>query len=225
MKTDAMVEAALLELFPLAKGRSDAASWAIDRLIQAERYRRSSPDSVSGAFHVLALTQGALLKEEFDLSTHAHHDGWVLGAVVVDPIEFIHVNMRYGFEVGDRVLRAIVTSIQNVYSKSKVVRIHTDALAAFLGPTSELCVDEAMVPALRASLKSATQKILPDDGSPPMSLEFTVALLEMTVVDPPNWQMLGPLAWAECERALVCARRNQVQTIIRRRFELHGRIA
>ena len=79
---------ALLALFPTAQGRPDGPSWLVDELVEAELHRRGMPDAVTGAFHALALKEGQLLKEEFDLNTHGHADGWVLGAVTVDPLEF-----------------------------------------------------------------------------------------------------------------------------------------
>ncbi len=45
------------------------------RLLDEEHARRGAPDA-TGALNPLALPQGTLLKEEFDLSTHAHHEGW-----------------------------------------------------------------------------------------------------------------------------------------------------
>jgi hypothetical protein len=44
------------------------------------------------------------------------------------------------------------------------------------------------------------------------------------VVDPPNWQLLGPLVWAECERALVIARRQPTEDLQQRRVVLDGRL-
>src|SRR3954451_21657830 len=78
---------------------------ALVAMIDAEAHRRGERDAVSGAFHALALNQGSLLKEEYDLSTHGHSSGWVLGAAVVDIRELTLINMQHGFEMGDRVLR------------------------------------------------------------------------------------------------------------------------
>ena len=48
--------------------------------------------------------------------------------------------------------------------------------------------------------------------------------LELTVVDPPNWQLLGPLVWAECERALTIAKRQPYENVLRRSVTLNGRL-
>jgi GGDEF domain-containing protein len=204
---------ALLTLFPGARGRADAPSWLVDQLVDAELHRRGFPDAVSGAFHALALQEGPLLKEEYDLSTHGHADGWVLGAVLVDPLQFTVFNMQHGLPAGDAALKAMVDAMKSVCPRAKVVRIHTDGFAVLLGPTADQPLTDALVPTMREAL--ATK--LPD-------LKFTLGALELTVVDPPNWQVLGPLAWAECERALTIARRGGRSAVQRRRVVLDGRL-
>lgn len=204
---------ALLSLFPTARGRPDAPTWLVDQVVDAELHRRGHPDEVSGAFHALALKEGALLKEEYDLSTHGHLDGWVLGALLVDPLEFTVFNMQHGLEAGDAALRAMVEAMKSVCPRAKVVRIHTDGFAVLLGPTADQPLTEALLPAMKDALAAK----LP-------GLRFTLGALELTVVDPPDWRVLGPLAWAECERALVIARRGGVTSIQRRRIVLDGRL-
>ncbi len=213
----------LLSLFSVAQGRPDAPSWLMDQLVEAEQHRRGAPDA-SGAFHALALTQGSLLKEEYDLSTHGHADGWVLGAVLVDPLELMLFNQRYGFPAGDAALKAMVAAMREVFPTAKVVRIHTDGFAVLLGPTADRSVDPADLPRLRETLAVRVRAATPDDGQPRKDVRFTLGCLELTVVDPPNWQVLGPLAWAECERALMIARWKPYQGVLRRRVALDGRL-
>ncbi len=211
--------AALLHLFPMARGRDDAASFLVDELVQAELYRRGHPDLVSGAAHLLALTQGSLLKEEYDLSTHGHADAWTLGAVLVDPLAFTVFNMEHGLQVGDAALAAMVQAMRAAVPGAKVVRIHTDGFAVLLGPTSEQRVNPSMEAPLRAALAQAVEAVAPG-----ARLDFTLGYLELDVVDPPNWQVLGPLAWAELERALLIVKKTGSREVLRRRFELHGRL-
>lgn len=202
----------LLQLFPTAQGRPDAESWLVDQLVEAELHRRGTPDK-SGAFHALALNQGALLKEEFDLGSQAHTDGWVLGALLVDPLEFMVFNMKHGFAAGDEALRAMVDGMKAQFPTGKVVRTHTDGFAILLGPTSELRATTDQLSSLRAELARRVPGV-----------EFTMGAFELTVVEPPNWQVLGPLVWAELERAHLILRRSKVDGVLRRRVEMHGRL-
>jgi hypothetical protein len=215
---------ALRLLFPNTQGRADAETWLVDQLVDAEQHRRGARDP-SGAFHSLALNQGALLKEEFDLSTHGHHDGWTIGALVVDPLEFMVCSMRHGFAVGDQVVRTLVARLEASFPKGKVVRTHTDGFAVLFGPTAEQRVSWDLVAPLGAQLVEAVSAVVPTGGDEPAwSPRFTLGALELTVVDPPNWQLLGPLVWAECERAHLVFRRTQTREVLRRRVELHGRL-
>lgn len=215
---------ALRALFPHSKDRPDAESWLVDQLVDAELHRRNLPDAVTGAFHALALNQGSLMKEEFDLSTHGHGDGWLIGAMLVDPLEFTVFNMRHDFKAGDAALRAMVEGMKEVCPSAKVVRIHTDGFAILFGPTSEQRVGPEIVTRLKDVLPAKVAAVTPDDGEPKKNVQFTMGLLELTVVDPPNWQLLGPLVWAECERALTIARRGGVTEVQQRRVELNGRL-
>ncbi|MBL8913908.1 MAG: GGDEF domain-containing protein [Archangium sp.] len=207
-------EKALLALFPTAQGRADAPTWLVDQMVDAELHRRGQPDEKSGAIHALALNQGQLMKEEFDLSTHGHSDGWVIGAVLIDPLEFTVFNMNHGFPAGDAALKAMVEGMKQVAPTSKVVRIHTDGFAMLFGPTADRAVSPELITQLKDTLPAKV-------GKP---ITFTFGLLELTVVDPPNWQLLGPLVWAECERALVIARRQPTEALQKRRVVLDGRL-
>lgn len=216
-------ERALLGLFPRAAGRTDAASWLVDQLVEAESHRAGHPDA-TGAFHALALTQGALLKEEYDLSTHGHADGWVVGALLVDPLEFTLFNMRYGFELGDRALAAMVTAMKSSFPTAKIVRIHTDGFVILFAPTSERRVEVEMVEPLRRALTAAVDAVTPVEAQPARRVLYTLGCCELTVRDPPNWQLLGPLVWAECERALTIAKRQPLESVLRRAANLNGRL-
>jgi GGDEF domain-containing protein len=217
-------ERALLALFPTAQGRPDGPTWLVDQVVDAELHRRGYPDAVTGALHALALNQGQLMKEEFDLSTHGHSDGWVIGAVLIDPLEFTLYNMRYGFKAGDAALRAMVEGMKEVCPTAKVVRTHTDGFAVLLGPTADQKLSADLLPRLREVLPAKVAAVTPKDAEPEKPVVFTFGLLELTVVDPPNWQLLGPLVWAECERALVISRRMPTEELQQRRVVLDGRL-
>lgn len=214
-------ERALLGLFPRAIGRPDAPTWLVDQLVDAELHRAGHPDP-TGAYQALALNQGSLLKEEYDLSTHGHADGWVMEAIVVDPRELTVFNMTHGFPAGDAALRAMVATMKEVVPRAKVVRTHTDGFAILLGPTADTKLHPRFVEALRHALPRAVEAVTPVKGTPPM--RFTFGQLRLTVVDPPNWQVLGPLVWAECERLHLIARRAPSDEVLERRLELNGRL-
>jgi GGDEF domain-containing protein len=214
---------ALIALHPWAVARSpQPVQLAVETLLEAERARRGQPDKL-GALQALALTQGSLLKEEFDLSTHAHHDGWRVGAVITDVQGMINVNARFGFGVGDAVLRATVDSLAAQYPGAKVVRIHPDAIVALLAPTSQLTVREEQRETTRARLLEDVAKVLPAGTAPQDVPRHTVTLLELTVDQPSHWQVLGPLVWAELERAHVLERMGGgSEAVQRRRLRLDG---
>jgi GGDEF domain-containing protein len=214
---------ALIALHPWAVARSpQPVQLAVETLLEAERGRRGQPDKL-GALSALALTQGHLLKEEFDLSTHAHHDGWRVGAVIADVQGMINANLRFGFGVGDAVLKATVDSLAAQYPGAKVVRIHPDAFAALLTPSSQLTVHPEQREATRARLAEAVAKVLPTGTAAQDVPAHTVTLLELTVDQPSHWQVLGPLVWAELERAHVLERLGRTTDVVqRRRLRLDG---
>ncbi|HLL01565.1 MAG TPA: GGDEF domain-containing protein [Myxococcaceae bacterium] len=213
----------LIALHPWAVARSpQPVQLAVETLLEAERARRGQPDKL-GALQALALTQGHLLKEEFDLSTHAHHDGWSVGAVIADVRGMISVNARFGFGVGDAVLKATVDSLGAQYPGAKVVRIHPDAFAALLTPTSQLTVSPEQKEATRKRLAEDVARVLPAGTAVEDMPGHTVTLLEFTVDQPSHWQVLGPLLWAELERAHVMERLSRTtEPVQRRRIRLDG---
>ena len=192
---------ALGKQLPLAAARFPSmAERTLELLATEEAWRRGAPDAVSGAFHRLALLQGALLKEEFDAALHGGGEGWTLGAVLVDPRRFILFNQAHGFPAGDQALRAIAQALRQAFVGGRVVRIHGDAFAVLLGPMAEARLGPDSAAQARAALAAAVAPWTP-------ALEFTVATLALTLVSPSHHEVIGPLVWAECERALLTAAR------------------
>ncbi len=213
----------LIALHPWAAERSrEPVQLALRTLIDAERARRGLPDAL-GAIPALALTQGSLLKDEFDLSTHAHHDGWRVGAVIADVLGMISLNARFGFAAGDALLRATVASLAAQYPGARVVRIHPDAFAALLTPSSQLTVQEHFQETTRSRLVEDVAQALPPGAAAGEGPRYTVSLLELTVDQPSCWQVLGPLVWAELERAHVMQRLGRTRELVQqRRIRLDG---
>jgi GGDEF domain-containing protein len=216
---DEALATALVALYPRLVQRSpEPVKVALQRLLDEEHARRGVPDA-TGALNPLALTQGTLLKEEFDLSTHAHHAGWTLGALLVDVKGMIHVNARHGFPTGDALLRAVVASLRAQLPGAKLVRLQGDNFAALLVPTSGLSVTEELRESTRARLVADARAALPEGAESP---DFTLALLELTIEQPTHWQVLGPLVWGELERAYTMERMGQAGGLQRRRLQLGG---
>jgi len=214
-------EQLLFRLFPWARSRQDPSSTALQALFDSEQWRRCVPDP-TGAFHRTALMEGPLLAQEYDLTTHAHWDAWELGAAVVDLRGTILLNQRYGFRAGDQVLRAVAGALTSRFRAGKIVRIHDDAFAALLPPSAEEPVQASFAEELPPLLARAVLAVLPEDGEPPPSPEFTVSLLRLKLRAPSHWQVIGPLTWAECERAHVLQRSGTVQGVQERMLDLAG---
>ena len=173
---------------------------------------------------MLALTQGSLLKEEYDLSTHGHLPAWEVGVVMVDVKEMIRVNQALGFEAGDAVLREVVRALKALHPRAPVVHIHSDAFAALLTPSSEETVSEELKARDAAAVRQALAALIQERTGQTYPVELTVSALRLEIAQPSHWQVLGPLVWAETERAHVLERRGQAPAVQARRIELGGAI-
>ncbi len=214
----------ILALAPFVTARPPGERFglALRALIDGERMRRGMPDP-TGALHVSFLTQGALLRGEYDLAVHAH-TGWEVGALTVDVRGMIHVNQEAGFPAGDRFLRAVVAALKATFPRSPVVRVHTDAFAVLFPPSAdELPTPEHRTAALDA-LGTAAAGVWAELGRTARPVEFTVSLLGLRILDPSHWQVLGPLLWAEIERAHVLERAGKADGVQRRALDLAGRV-
>jgi len=222
---DDEVMKAVLALQPWVQSRPEAERFgaALQALLDAEAWRRGRPEAVTGALHLSAMTQGALLKPEYDLSVHAH-TGWTVGAVIADVKEMIHVNQEAGFAVGDRFLRSVASSLAGALPGAPVVRVHTDCFAALLVPSSGLDLAPEHLTVAAEALRRGTEDFRAREGAPRAPVEFTVSGLRLTVRDPSHWQVLGPLLWAEIERTHVIARRGLASGIQERTLSLDGRV-
>ncbi|WP_434388772.1 diguanylate cyclase domain-containing protein [Melittangium boletus] len=216
---DEALASALVALDPRAvRHAADPVRDAVQRLLLEEHARRGVPDA-TGALSFRALTQGALLQAEFDLSTHAHHEGWSVGALVVDVKGMIHVNARHGFPVGDTFLRAVVASLQAQGPGAPVVRLQGDDFALLLVPSTGLRITDVAEDSVRARLAQDVRASLPEGAEVP---GFTLARLALTIEQPTHWQVLGPLVWGELMRAYTLAERGQAPGLQERRLPLGG---
>jgi GGDEF domain-containing protein len=222
---DATVET-LLALHPWVRSRPPAehAALALSALLDAEACRRGAPDPVSGALNVLFLTQGTLLKPEYDISVHAHVP-WEVGLLTVDVLELIRVNQAAGFATGDRFLRAVASCLGVTFPGAHVVRIHTDCFCVLFAPSSQTALQAQHRTEAKAALAQAVADFRASEPRLPEPLGFTLGLARLRVVDPSHWQVLGPLVWAEAERTHVLARAGKADGILLRSVDLGGRVA
>jgi GGDEF domain-containing protein len=223
---DEAIAEALVRLHPWVKAlpKEEQPLAALKALLETEGYRRGEKDSVSGALHVLHLTQGILLKGEFDLSVHAHSP-WEVGLLTVDVLELIRVNQVAGFPVGDGVLRATAGALQTAFPTAPVVRIHTDCFCVLFVPSSQLTLTEETEGLAHNALQEGMAAFGASEGKLRLPVDFTLGLAQLRVVDPSHWQLLGPLVWAEAERAHVLARAGKLPGVLRRSVDLAGRVA
>jgi hypothetical protein len=124
------------------------------------------------------------------------------------------------------VLRAISETLEELFPTGKRVRLHSDAIAVLLPPSSERAIDADMEGQARDALQKQVPERVARAGQPRAAgeLEYTIALLHLIVEQPSHWQVLGPLIWAESERALVLARAGAASGVQRRRIPLEGAV-
>jgi len=222
---DDAAEETLLRLYPFVRSRppEQRTALAFSALLEAEACRRGAPDPVSGALHLFFLTQGELLRSEYDLSVHAHGP-WEVGLLTADVKEMIHVNQAAGFAAGDRFLRAVAGALAGAFPRARVVRIHTDCFLCLFPPSSETRVDEALRRLAHARLAEAEAAFRGGEPRLTAPVEFTLGLGRLAVVDPSHWQVLGPLLWAEAERIHALVRAGRGEGVLERTLDLAARV-
>ncbi|HMK74505.1 MAG TPA: diguanylate cyclase [Myxococcaceae bacterium] len=222
---DDATEARLLRLHPFVRSRppEQQAALALATLLDAEACRRGAPDPVSGALHVFFLTQGELLRPEYDLSVHAHAP-WEVGLLTADVRGMIHVNQAAGFAAGDRFLRAVAAALAAAFPRAHVVRIHTDCFLCLFPPSAEARLDDSLRQLARARLAEAEAGFRSTEPKLETPVDFTLGLGRLRIVDPSHWQVLGPLVWAEAERIHALTRTGKLEAVHEHTLDLAGRV-
>jgi len=222
---DAASEATLLRLHPHVRSRppEQQAGLALAALLEAEGCRRGAPDPVTGALHVFFLTQGELLRSEYDLSVHGH-TAWEVGLLTADVAGMIHVNQAAGFPAGDRLLRAVATALAAALPRAPVVRIHGDCFACLCPPSSDTSLVEEHRTLVRSRLSEAAEAFRAAEPKLSFAVDFTLGLARLRVVDPSHWQVLGPLVWAEAERIHALTRTGKLEAVHEHTLDLAGRV-
>ncbi len=221
---DALAEAAITLMVPYSRTHpgSNDFTRALEQLVLREQARRGHPDPLTGALQALALLQGDRLKQEFDLSVHAH-TGWPVGAVIVDVKELIRINADLGMKAGDEVLKAAASALRRALPEVPVLRVHGDCLAALFVPSTGLELQPAHLDRVSHALDEAAHRLVSVSGTG-ARVDFTVSALRLRIFDPAHWQVLGPLVLSEIERAHVMGRRGMASGIQERTIRLDGRV-
>jgi GGDEF domain-containing protein len=221
---DALAEAAITLMVPYSRTHPgpDDFTRALEQLVLREQARRGHPDPLTGALQALALLQGDRLKQEFDLSVHAH-TGWPGGAVIVDVKELIRINADRGMKSGDEVLQAAASALGRALPGAPLLRVHGDCFAALFLPSTGLELEQAHLERVSVALDEAAHQLASLSGTG-ARVDFTVSALRLRIFDPAHWQVLGPLVLSEIERAHVMARRGLASGIQERVVRLDGRV-
>ena len=216
----------VIEAAPWAAARApegERFTAALDWLVRQQEHRRGAPDPLTEALLPLALTEGPVLKAEFDLSVHAH-TGWEAGALGADVREMMRLNERLGFPGGDRVLADLAAGLRAAFPAERLLRLHGDCLVVlFLPSCGEPLRDEHLARA-RTALAGVASAVQGWARGLDQPLQLTLAALRLRILDPSHWQVLGPLLVAELERAQVLARRGLASGIQERELRLDGRV-
>lgn len=191
-------------LLTLANHRTRSVDSALASLLEAELGRRGGRDPLTGALHVLALTQGALFQREI-ADWRGHPGDWRIGAVVADVFGLKKVNDHLGVADGNGLLRRVAQVMRDLFPDARVVRVHGDCFAA-------LWVEGEVSEAMRTRLRAAQEGL-------------TVALLDLVIERPHHWRVLGPVVYAELERAQTVQRLGKADAIQRRRIRMDGWLA
>ncbi|HEY1904956.1 MAG TPA: GGDEF domain-containing protein, partial [Myxococcaceae bacterium] len=96
--------------------------------------------------------------------------------------------------------------------------------AALLVPSSGIELAPEHLGLAAETLRHAVDEFRARETGLRRPVEFTLSALRLVVLDPSHWQVLGPLFWAEIERAHVMARRGLASGIQERTLRLDGRV-
>ena len=177
----------------------------------SEACRRGAPDPVTGAFHLSALTQGALLPARVR----------PLGARPRRLDGGRAHRRRAGDdsrEPGGRLRRGATASsgrwppaLASAFPGAPVVRGPHRLLRRAARPllrSGDLAAGHLALARRGAPCRAAEAFRVRERALPVRRWSSPISALRLSVRDPSHWQVLGPLLWAEIERAHVMARRG-----------------
>jgi GGDEF domain-containing protein len=194
----------------------------LDFLVRDARLRRGDPETQTGALARHYLVEGALLRGTLPRPEHGLDGPWQAGIVAVDVRSLLRINDQLGMEAGERTLRVVADGLRGLYPQRPVVRLHGDAYAALLLPPHEHRFAEGTPERVRERLAQLTAVRVPELSARGLAPAFTVAALDLVIDRPFHWRVLGPLVWAEAERALAVVRTGRGEEVQRRKVSLDG---
>jgi GGDEF domain-containing protein len=215
----------LLDLVPWARdydGRE--VEEAVEYLLRRERQRRGEVEPLTGLPSHLALVQGTLLHQHMARSTLRSATSF--SGLIIDVRSMRLVNEIYGREAGNELLRQVAGLVRNSREDGISLRAVGDAFANIVVddiPDRELVAwRESLVADFltlaRGLIEGWTGRAKGDRRWNP---QVTVAALNLTVVSPHSWRLLGPLLFDEGDRAYTVERSGPAG-VQRRKINLHG---
>ena len=119
---------------------------------------------------------------------------------------------------------AVASALGSAFPNAPVVRVHTDCFAALLVPSSGIELAPEHLGLAAETLRHAVDEFRARETALRRPVEFTLSAVRLVVLDPSHGQLLGPLLWAEIERAHVMSRRGLASGIQERTLRLDGRV-
>lgn len=173
--------------------------------------RRGIPDPQTGALARSHLLDGALLRDALPEDDGDTAREFRVGVVAVDVRALAAINDALGMDAGERMLKTAADGLRAFCTDRPLVRLHGDAFAALYFPAIEAPLREETPLRVERALVDLASERLPELAEAGLSPGFTVAAVDLRIEQPYHWRVLGPLVWAEAERALDRVREGSAQ--------------
>ena len=184
--------------------------------------RKGAPDPQTGALARSYLIEGVMLRDTLPDPDHGLDGEWRAGIVAVDVRGLALVNDRLGMEAGEKLLAIVAEGLRAFANDRPIVRIHGDAFAVLYLPPDPHDLDDGSAATLETQLVSRAREQVPELDAQGIAPAFTVGASDLVIDRPSHWRILGPLVWAEAERAHHAVRNRAVLGLQRRRILLDG---
>lgn len=184
--------------------------------------RKGIPDPQTGTLTRSYLIEGVLLRDTLEQPELGTGGEWSCGVVAVDVRGLKLVNDRLGMEGGERMLKLVADGLYAFCPDRPIIRLHGDAFAALYLPPGGHNISDGSPERLADALGALADERMPGLEEHDLDPAFTVAALDLVIERPFHWRVLGPLVWAEAERAHVAVRAGRASGLQHRRIALDG---